>query len=62
MIMNQQIKSFYLTYQGRPASPEFENLDGVATKVLKLYDAFKDLGVEMEIRCIINYPVENGES
>lgn len=47
--MDKNIKSFYLTYNGRVATPNFTNGDGVAEKVVALAQCFKDLGYEMEI-------------
>lgn len=47
--MNQQIKSFYLTYNGHVATPNFPNGDGVASKVIELCDAFGALGFDMEV-------------
>lgn len=47
--MNENIKSFYLTYKGRVATPNFPNGEGVASKVVALAQLYLDLGFEMEI-------------
>lgn len=47
--MNQHIKSYYLTYNGRVATPNFPNDEGVAAKVVALRDAFAALGVTMDV-------------
>ena len=53
--MNEHIKCFYLTYNGRVATPNFENGDGVAFKVIALADAFLALGYEMEVHADLIY-------
>lgn len=47
--MNENIKSFYLTYKGHVATPNFPNSEGVASKVAALAQLFLELGYEMEI-------------
>ena len=59
--MNQQIKSFYLTYQGRVATPNFPNDEGVASKVVALKDAFSALGFEMDVHADLVMSNEKNE-
>lgn len=56
--MNENIKCFYLTYQGRVATPNFDNGEGVESKVVALQDAFLSLGYEMELHADLVYSHE----
>lgn len=59
--MNDKIKSFYLTYNGRVATPNFPNDEGVETKVVALLEAFSSLGCEMELHADLIYRNEQNE-
>ncbi len=59
--MNEKIKSFYLTYNGHVATPNFPNAEGVASKVVALCDAFAALGFDMELHADLVYSDEKTE-
>lgn len=60
--MNKAIKCFYLTYNGRVATPNFENGDGVASKVVALCDDYAALGYDMELHADMIYKTVNNGS
>lgn len=59
--MNENKKCFYLTYQGRVATPSFDDGEGVFSKVVALRDAFSSLGYEMELHADLIYSNEKYE-
>lgn len=59
--MKENIKCFYLTYQGRVATPNFDNGEGVASKVIALKDAFSSLGYELEMHADLIYSNKENE-
>lgn len=50
-----------MTYQGRVATPSFDDGEGVFSKVVALQDAFLSLGYEMELHADVIYSNEEND-